>query len=240
MAPVVLAGVKTRILLPTFNESANIEPVLRRIFQAVPEVDVLVIDDSSPDGTAGTVERLRAEFARLKLMVRARREGLGKAYMAGMMQSLEAADALITMDADFSHDPASLPDLIAAARSHDLVVGSRYIRGGGSQGWDLRRRLLSRGANAYARLITGIPLQDVTSGFQLARTAALQRLDLAAVSASGFAFQIELKHRLWRLGASCTEVPIVFHPRRAGQSKLTGRVIAEGLVTPWRLRWLAR
>jgi dolichol-phosphate mannosyltransferase len=227
---------RIRILLPTFNENANIEAILRRIFEVVPGVEVLVIDDSSPDGTAATVERLRAGFQNLKLLLRPYREGLGKAYLAGMDQSLDAADALITMDADFSHDPAHLPGLIEAGRSHDLVIGSRYTASGGVDGWEFWRRVLSAGGNRYSRIVTGMPFRDCTSGLMLLRTPALRRLDRANIAASGYAFLIELKYRLWRSGATSTETPIIFRARRGGESKLSSHIVAEGVITPWRLR----
>lgn len=227
---------KIRILIPTFNENSNIEPFLRGVFEVLPDADILVIDDSSPDGTAETVRRLLPEFANLELLVRPRREGLGKAYLAGIGESLDSADALITMDADFSHDPAHLPALVEAAESHSLVVGSRYIEGGGVEEWEPWRRALSSAGNGYSRMVTGMPIHDLTSGFQLAHTSALRRLDLAKIAASGYAFQIELKYRLWRSGASWVETPITFRARRGGESKLTGHVVMEGVLTPWRLR----
>lgn len=234
---------RVRILLPTFNENANIEGILRRIFEIAPQVEVLVIDDSSPDGTAATVKTLCAEFANLKLLLRTQREGLGKAYLAGMAESLDdpasTIDALITMDADFSHDPADLPRLMEAGESHDLVIGSRYCSGGNTAGWESWRRALSSGGNAYTRIITGMPIRDVTSGFQLVRTCALRNLDLSSIGASGYAFQIELKHNLVRAGVRWTELPIVFHVRRGGESKLTGHVVREGIRTPWRLRFFS-
>lgn len=227
---------RLRILLPTYNEIANIEAMVREIFRVVPQVEILVIDDSSPDGTAACVKRLRAEFPNLHLLVRAHREGLGRAYLHGFAESLDSADALITMDADFSHDPAHLPALIEAGRSHDLVIGSRYTRAGGVDGWESWRRGLSGGGNLYSRLITGMPIRDCTSGFALLRAEALRRIDRSSIAASGYAFQIEMKHRLWRAGASFTEVPIIFRARRGGESKLSSHIVAEGILTPWRLR----
>lgn len=233
---------KIRILLPTYNENSNIEGILRRIFEILPNAEVLVIDDTSPDGTAATVTGLRAEFANLQLLVRPRREGLGKAYLAGIEASLRtqpaaSADALITMDADFSHDPAHLPALVEAGHSHDLVIGSRYVKGGGVADWEPWRRALSSGGNLYSRAITGLPVSDATSGFQLMRTTALRGLNRATIAASGYAFQIELKYRLWRHGATLTEVPIVFQARRGGESKITGHIVREGMLTPLRLRF---
>ena len=231
-----------RILLPTFNENDNIEGILRRIFEVVPQASVLVIDDASPDGTGRTVARLAEEFENVKLLDRARREGLGRAYIAGIAESLEdadgeCADAIITMDADFSHDPGHLPEMIEAAASHDVVIGSRYVRGGGVADWEAWRRALSAGGNLYSRMVTGMPVRDATSGFQLVRTEALRKIGYRRIAASGYAFQIELKYRLWRSGARLVETPITFQTRRGGESKLSSHIVREGVLTPLRLRF---
>ena len=214
----------------------NIEPMLRQIFAVLPQAGVLVIDDNSPDGTAAIVKRVMSEFPNLNLLLRPRREGLGKAYLDAMARSLDAADLLITMDADFSHDPSYLPLLAQAAASHDLVIGSRYVRTGAVAQWESWRRALSAGGNCYGRMITGLPVHDLTSGFQAVRTTALRSLQLDRIAASGYAFLIELKYRLWRHGANLTEIPITFHARRGGESKLSSHIVWEGVTTPWRLR----
>lgn len=229
---------KIRILLPTYNECASIEPMIRGVFKVMPDAHVLVIDDSSPDGTAGIVQRLTPEFPNLKLMVRPNKDGLGNAYLAGIAESLDSFDALVTMDADCSHDPMFLPAMAQAAETRDLVIGSRYAPGGGIEAWEFWRRVLSAGGNLYSRTITGLPVHDVTSGFQLVRTEALQRIDRSKIAASGYAFLIELKYRLWKSGARLTEVPIVFRARRGGESKLSGHIVREGVTTPWRLKLL--
>ncbi len=231
-----------RILLPTYNENENIEGIVRRIIEVVPQASVLVIDDDSPDGTGRTVARLSKEFENVGLLSRARREGLGKAYIAGMAESLErsggdCADAIVTMDADFSHDPAHLPEMIETAESHDVVIGSRYIRRGGVAEWEAWRRALSAGGNLYSRMITGMPVRDATSGFQLVRTEALRSIGYRKIAASGYAFQIELKYRLWRSGARLVETPITFQARRGGESKLSSHIVREGVLTPLRLRF---
>lgn len=231
---------KIQILLPTLNENSNIEPLIRRIFEVAPGARALVIDDDSTDGTPSTVERLLPEFPQLDLLVRRGPKGLGRAYLAGIERSIDSADALITMDADFSHDPSDLPRLMEAGETHDLVIGSRYAPGGGVNRWESWRRALSRGGNLYCRAITKMPVNDATSGFQLFRTEALKRMRYDDITASGYAFQIELKHRLWRSGATVTELPIVFHARRGGESKLTSHIVWEGVLTPWRLRMEAR
>jgi dolichol-phosphate mannosyltransferase len=234
--------VNVHILVPTFNENDNIEGILRRIFEVVPQASVLVIDDDSPDGTGRTVARLMKELGNLKLLARTQREGLGKAYIAGMAETLEGADgeradAVVTMDADFSHDPAYLPGMIESAKSHEVVIGSRYIARGGVAGWEAWRRALSAGGNLYSRMITGMPVRDATSGFQLVRTEALRKIGYRKISASGYAFQIELKYRLWRSGARLVETPIIFQPRRGGESKLSSHIVREGMLTPLRLRF---
>ena len=228
---------QVRILLPTFNENDNIEAIVREIFHTAPDVEILVIDDNSPDGTASTVKGLRAEFPNLHLLFREKKEGLGKAYLAGFAESIDSTDALITMDADFSHNPAHLSALIAAGKAHDLVIGSRYTKGGGVDGWEPWRQILSGGGNFYARSITGLPIRDCTSGFMLLRTSVLRRLDLTHIGASGYAFLMELKYRLWRSGARIAETPIIFRARRGGESKLSGHIVGEGFRTPWRLRF---
>ncbi len=212
--------------------------MLRRIFAVAPEIHVLVVDDNSPDGTAEAARALQAEFGNLSILSRAGKEGLGRAYVAAFATALRnpQLDAVIMMDADFSHDPADLPRLIEKAETQDAVIGSRYVPGGKVEGWEGWRRGLSGGGNFYARAITGLPIHDATGGFNLIRTEMLRRLDLDRLTSSGYAFQMELKYRLWKLGARITELPIVFHQRRGGESKISSHIVAEGLLAPWRLR----
>lgn len=224
--------------MPTYNERDNVEPIIRAVFSTVPEVHILVIDDNSPDGTAEVVRALRGEFPQLELLLRRRKEGLGRAYLDGFGRLLGEGgfDALLTMDADFSHDPAYLPEILARGASHDVVIGSRYVQGGGVEGWEQWRRLLSAWANFYCRTITGMPLRDCTAGYIFMRTDVLRKLRLESLGMSGYAFLMELKYALWRAGARFAEVPIVFRCRRSGESKISSHIIGEGVLAPWRLR----
>lgn len=230
---------RATILLPTYNEAGNIEAITKRIFECAPECRVLVIDDNSPDGTGNIVKNLMRSEARLALLSRPGKEGLRKAYQQGFGEVLKdpSAEFLITMDADFSHDPAYLPAMLKAAETADVVIASRYCRGGGIEGWNRRRRLLSAFANRYCRTITGMPVTDSTAGFMLMRASALRKADFTALRLTGYAFLIELKYRLWKSGARIVEVPIVFKERREGESKISKRIVLEGIVAPWRLRF---
>lgn len=229
---------RTCILLPTYNERDNVDPIIRAIFALVPDIHIMVIDDNSPDGTADVVCALSSEFSNLRLLSRPKKEGLGKAYLDGFGRILAngSFDAILTMDADFSHHPDYLPEILAQGASHDVVVGSRYTSGGGVEGWELWRRMLSGWANFYCRAITGMPLRDCTAGFIFLRTDMLRKLDLGGIRMSGYAFLMELKYALWRAGARFAEVPIVFRCRRSGESKISSHIIGEGVLAPWRLR----
>jgi dolichol-phosphate mannosyltransferase len=233
---------RIRVLIPTYQERDNVEPLVRKVFAIAPQVEVMVIDDSSPDGTAGVVRALQSEFPNLRLHLRPRKEGLAKAYLDAFVRALADpwVEAVVTMDADFSHDPGYLPEMIEKGQTHDVVIGSRYTSGGGVEGWEFWRRLLSAWANFYCRTITGMPVRDCTAGFMLARTAILRKLPQSAFSASGYAFLMELKYALWLAGGSFAEVPIVFRNRRSGESKLSGHIISEGVWAPWRLRFRKR
>ena len=226
------------LCLPTYNERENVEPMVEAILAAVPEVNVLVIDDDSPDGTGRVADALSARDGRVNVLHRARKEGLGKAYLAGFAWALERGYALILeMDADFSHDPKYLPTLLAGAAQADLVLGSRYVAGGGTENWGLGRRLLSRGGSLYARLILGVPVRDLTGGFKCFRREVLEAIDLPTVECSGYAFQIELTYRALRKGFRVAEVPIVFVDRRVGQSKMSRRIVLEAVRKVWSIRF---
>ena len=212
------------LILPTYNEAQNLEPMVRAVLPqltlsgAAPTI--LVVDDASPDGTGAIADRLAAQLREVRVLHRTSKDGLGRAYLAGFAAALEGgADLVLQMDCDFSHDPADVPRLIAAAGSADVVLGSRYVPGGGVENWALRRRIQSRGGCAYARLILGIPVRDLTGGFKCWRRAALEALDFDGVDAHGYGFQIEMTYRAIKAGLSVTEVPIVFQgaPRRAVQ-----------------------
>ena len=222
------------LVLPTYNEAENVEPLVRA---ALPELErtgrphrVLVVDDRSPDGTGRIADRLAAELEPVEVLHRARKEGLGRAYLAGFRFALErGAGLLLEMDSDFSHDPADLPRLIAASDAADLVLGSRYMPGGGITDWGPLRRGLSRGGSWYARTMLGVPVRDLTGGFKCFRREVLQSLDLDGVHADGYAFQIELTYRAVKAGFAVAEVPILFRERRVGESKMTARIALEAV-----------
>jgi len=199
---------------------------------------LLVVDDSSPDGTGELADELASRAHRVSVLHRAAKEGLGPAYLAGFAEVLKCPDIefVFEMDADFSHNPDDLPRLLEAARDADLVIGSRWVPGGRTEGWDLRRRLLSEWGNLYVRIVLGIPVFDATAGFRCFRRKTLAAIDLAAVAAKGYGFQIEMAYRAIKAGCRVVEVPICFTERRAGQSKMSGSIVTEGLVLPWRLR----
>lgn len=226
------------VVLPTYNEKDNLGPIVEAILAATPLCDVLVVDDNSPDGTGAEADALAAGNPRVKVLHRAGKEGLGKAYLAGFQVALDAGyDYILEMDADFSHDPARLPALLEAAKSTDLVLGSRYVDGGGTVNWGLGRRILSRGGSFYARTILGVGIRDLTGGFKCFNRRVLERIDLPTVRSSGYVFQIELTYRTLRRGFSVREVPIVFADRRVGQSKMSRKIVLEALVKVWGLRF---
>lgn len=222
------------LILPTYNEAANIEAVVRaaleQLERAGVDPTVLVVDDSSPDGTGRIADRLAQERPQVRVLHRGAKEGLGRAYLAGFRIALEeGADLVLEMDADFSHDPADLPRLIAASEAADLVLGSRYVPGGGVEDWHPARRLISRGGSTYARLVLGVPVRDLTGGFKCFHRRVLEAIDLADVHANGYGFQIELSYKAARAGFKLAEVPILFRARQAGVSKMTPRIALEAV-----------
>jgi dolichol-phosphate mannosyltransferase len=230
---------RTLVILPTFEERATIEQVLRGVRKAPQDVDVLVVDDSSPDGTATVVRDLMSNEPHIRLVQRPDRSGLASAYQEGFRLALdEGYDLVVEMDSDLSHDPTELPRLLeAAAAGADLVVGSRYVPGGSVTNWSRARVALSRAGNTYARIMLGIPLHDATSGYRVYRRALLADLTREPITSDGYGFQIELVLRSWHLGATLTEVPITFREREHGHSKLSRRIVVEALwsVTRWGL-----
>ena len=219
------------ICLPTYDERENLEPMLRAL-QAVlgPDDRVLVIDDSSPDGTGELADRLAAELGFVDVLHRPRKEGLGPAYLAGFRRALSAgAELILEMDCDFSHDPADVPRLLDAANDADLVLGSRYVPGGGVENWGLARRLISSGGSLYARLLLGVPVRDLTGGFKVFRRDVLEAIPLDRVHARGYAFQIELTYRAIRRGYRVVEVPIRFVDREVGGSKRSRAIVLEAI-----------
>ena len=226
------------VCIPTYNECDNLEPIVRAVLAADPRVDILVVDDNSPDGTGALADRLAAAEPRVRVLHREKKQGLGRAYLHAFRWALaEAYTYVIEMDADFSHDPSYLPTLLDTAQAGaDLVLGSRYVTGGGTVNWGVGRKLISRGGSLYARSILGVGVRDLTGGFKCFHRRVLESLDLDAVQSSGYAFQIELTYRALRKGFRVREVPIVFEDRRVGQSKMSRRIFLEALTMVWKLR----
>ena len=227
------------LVLPTYNEAENIELFLAAVLdQLGPDDRVLVVDDNSPDGTGRLADEYALHEPRVEVLHRPTKEGLRKAYIAGFRRALAGgAEYVMEMDSDFSHDPKDIPRLIAAAGGADLVLGSRYVPGGGVTDWGLLRQAISRGGSWYARIILGIPVRDLTGGFKCFRRAVLERVDIENVHADGYGFQIELTYRAVKAGFRVVEVPIVFRDRRAGQSKMHARIALEAV---WKVPALRR
>ncbi len=222
------------LVLPTYNEAENLEAFVEAARAKLPaSAQVLIVDDSSPDGTGEIAERLAGREHNVSVLHRQVKEGLGPAYIAGFRQALAGgAELILEMDSDFSHDPAYLPRLLEAARRADVVLGSRYVTGGGVSDWGALRKAISRGGSAYARLLLGVDIQDLTGGFKCFRREVLEAIDLDAVQARGYAFQVEMTYRAVRAGFEVVEVPIVFRDRRAGTSKMDRSIVAEAI---WRV-----
>ena len=224
------------VLVPTYNERDNLQPLIAALM-AIDGLHMLIVDDNSPDGTADEAESIgAASHGRVSVMRRSGPRGLGRSYIDGIAAALRTdATHICQMDADFSHDPATLPQLLTAAAAADLVIGSRYIPGGRLSNWPAHRRVLSRFANWYVRAITRLPVHDCTSGFRCWTRGLLARLPLDRIVSDGYAFQVEMAWEAQAAGGRIVEVPITFVERREGQSKMSGRVIAESVVLPWRL-----
>jgi dolichol-phosphate mannosyltransferase len=233
------AGVgRVMVVIPTYNEVANLESVIARLRAAVPEAHALVVDDSSPDGTGELADRLAVRDDRVRVLHRAQKAGLGAAYIAGFRQVLgEGFDAVVEMDADGSHAPEELPRLLAALRDADLVLGSRWVPGGEVRNWPRVRQLISRGGNLYARLLLRFPVRDATGGYRAYRRVVLETLKLDEVASQGYCFQIDLAWKTWREGFRVVEVPITFTERVQGQSKMSRAIVTEALwrVAQWGL-----
>lgn len=229
------------VIVPTYNERENISRLTQAVLGQDPRLDVLVVDDGSPDGTGDIVEAIGAENKRVHILRRARKMGLGTAYIAGFKWSLERDYAYtFEMDADFSHDPKYLPDFLSAIRDADLVLGSRYLRGRASVvNWPIGRLVLSYLANIYARVVTGLSISDATGGFKCFRRQVLEVIDLDRVKSNGYAFQIEMSFRAWRKKFRIVEIPIVFTDRADGTSKMSGAIVREAVWMVWRLRLMA-
>ena len=222
------------VVLPTYNEAGNLEGLVSAIREQLPESHrILVVDDNSPDGTGEIADRLAAGSEDVSVLHRELKQGLGPAYLAGFRVALDAgAELVVEMDADFSHDPGYLPTMLGAAKEADLVLGSRYVEGGGVADWGRLRRLISRGGSTYARVLLGIDVRDLTGGFKVFRRSVLETIDLDSITARGYAFQVETTYRTVRLGFRVAEVPIVFHDRAQGTSKMSRSIVAEAI---WRV-----
>ncbi|MGI8586766.1 MAG: polyprenol monophosphomannose synthase [Chloroflexia bacterium] len=231
-------ALRALIVLPTYNEWNNLQPMVEAIFDVGP-FDILVVDDNSPDGTGRLADRLAEKYPeRLHVLHRAVKEGLGKAYLSGFAWGLgRDYDLLFEMDADFSHDPRHLPQFINRIREGaDAVLGSRYVPRGGTRNWSLARRMISRGGSLYARTILGLPIHDLTSGFKCFRRTALESLDLENIGSNGYGFQIEVTYRLYKSGLKIVETPIIFVDRRVGQSKMSRNIVLEAMLMVWKIR----
>ena len=228
---------KNFIILPTYNEKENISSLIEEIFSLLPEINILVVDDNSPDGTADVVENLMSKYSNLSLLKRPEKNGLGGAYIAGFKKLLVNAEVekIFMMDADFSHNPKYLPQMIAESENYDLIIGSRYVKGGDIAKWELWRKILSAGGNFYVRTLLGRHIHDWTGGFNCIKADHLRKVNLDKIDLSGYAFIMGLKYFLIKAGASVKEIPIIFEARRGGESKMSGHIISEGIIAPWKI-----
>jgi dolichol-phosphate mannosyltransferase len=223
--------------MPTYNEAENIRPITSAIHDVVPGVHILVIDDDSPDGTGDIADELADADERIHVLHRTEKAGLGPAYIAGFGWAIEHGyDCVFEMDADFSHQPKYLPEMIAQLEHYDVVIGSRYVAGGGTENWGAIRRFISRGGGIYARTILGVDIQDLTAGFIGWQRHVLESIDLATVEASGYVFQIEMKYRAHQQGFDILEIPITFPDREVGESKMTTSIALEAITRVWKIR----
>src|SRR5215469_5885607 len=229
---------QTLVVVPTYNERENLPPLMQRLLALPVSVDVLVVDDNSPDGTGKLAEELASKHPVIHVLHRSEKNGLGRAYLAGFNWALEQGyEFVFELDGDFSHNPDDIPMFLEAARGADLVLGSRYINGIRVINWPLSRLMLSKGAAKYVKIVTGMPFTDPTGGYKCFRKRALQAIDLEAIRSNGYSFQVEMTHKLWRQGLKVVEVPIVFTERIQGHSKMSGHIISEAFWMVWGL-WL--
>jgi dolichol-phosphate mannosyltransferase len=229
---------KVLVIVPTYNERDNLPGLVQRVMSLPVEVDLLIVDDNSPDGTGALADRLAGQHPRLKVLHRQEKNGLGRAYCAGFKWALERDyELILEMDGDFSHNPDDIPRFVEAAKNADLVLGSRYRDGIRVINWPLRRLMLSMTAAKYVQVITGMKITDPTGGFKCFHRKALQSIDLDAVRSNGYSFQIEMTHKIWRQGMRIAEVPIIFTDRFQGSSKMSSKIVREALWMVWRL-WI--
>jgi dolichol-phosphate mannosyltransferase len=228
---------KTLIIIPTYNEKENIQSIVDAIFAQNLGVEILVVDDNSPDGTGKIVEDMKKDRPQLNLLSRKGKEGLGRAYIAGFEWGLSHGfESLVEMDADFSHRPQDLKPLLDSLKTADFAVGSRYVKGGGTVNWGLMRKIISRGGGIYSRMILGFPLNDWTGGFNAWKAETLKKINLPTVKSNGYSFQIELKYKALKAGCKGVESPILFEDRRVGHSKMSSKIVLEALYRVWLLR----
>lgn len=225
------------IIIPTYNERENIVLIIPEIKKVLPQVHILVVDDSSPDGTAQSVREMASTISDVYLLERPQKNGLGRAYISGFQWALQRSYQFIfEMDADFSHDPKYLPDFLNAIKENDLVIGSRYISGVNVINWPMSRLLLSYCGNKFASILTGISVKDCTGGFKCFRRELLEKLDMEKISSSGYSFQVEINYYAWKMGFRIAEIPIVFTDRKFGDSKMSTKIIREAFLLIWKLR----
>lgn len=227
---------KTLVIVPTYNERENLPKLVECVLGLPVKVDLLVVDDNSPDGTGKLADELAAKHPEIKVLHRQEKNGLGRAYIAGFQWALERDyEFIFEMDGDFSHNPEDIPKFLEAAKEADLVLGSRYSNGIRVINWPLSRLMLSKGAGFYVRVITGMPMTDPTGGYKCFRRCSLEALDLDKVHSNGYSFQIELTHKIWRQGMRVAEVPIIFTDREFGHSKMSGNIVSEAVMMVWRM-----
>ena len=228
---------KTLVIIPTYNESENVGRIVPLVLEKDPSINVLIVDDNSPDGTGRIADEMANQDERISVIHRQSKSGLGTAYITGFKFALENGyDLVFEMDCDFSHDPKYIVEFLKAAKDVDLVLGSRYISGVNVINWPMSRLLLSYYANVYSRLVTGLPVRDATGGFKCFRREVLEAIDLDRVKSNGYSFQIEMSFRAWKKGFKIKEIPIVFEDRKVGQSKMSKRIVREAVWMVWRLR----
>ncbi|MBR9978824.1 MAG: polyprenol monophosphomannose synthase [Bacteroidetes bacterium] len=226
------------VIIPTYNELENVRTIIPEILRQDERLEVLVVDDNSPDGTAGEVQRMMADNTRIHLLERERKMGLGTAYVAGFRYAItNNYDYVFEMDADHSHDPTTLPRFLETIQEYDLVLGSRYIQGVNVINWPMKRLLLSYFANQYTRIVTGLPVRDATGGFKCFRIEVLKAINLDNVRSNGYSFQIEMSFKAWKKGFRIHEIPIIFMDRRVGISKMSKKIVREAVTMVWRLRF---
>lgn len=229
---------KDVIVIPTYNEKENIGTLIPLIFKTIPDVYVVVVDDSSPDGTGKVVENLKYQYPKVSLITRTKKDGLGRAYIHAFQEILKDTNtrSVVMMDADLSHNPKYLPEMFKRSKEFSVVVGSRYVTGGETVGWELWRRVLSFWGNFYCRTITGMPVRDCTGGFNVISADLLRKVDFSHMDMSGYAFIMEIKYLLYKASGTFSEVPITFVNRAHGETKISSHIISEGIIAPWKIK----